>query len=64
MRNNMEKKWWNNLNNDDQMWLMMKYGFDTPFNPNRVTNDQIIKLYNLEHNIKDDKGCENKNSCC
>lgn len=49
----MEKIWWNNLNIDDQMWIMMKYGFDT-FKPNCVTNDQIIKLYNLEHDIKVD----------
>ena len=55
----MEKRWWNKLCKEDQMWIMMKYGFET-FNPNIVTTEQIIKLYNLEHNIK---VYENKNSC-
>jgi len=44
----MKNKWWNNLSTDDQMWLMVKYGFNTPFNPNRVISDEINKLYDLE----------------
>lgn len=41
--------WWNSLSEDDKIWFMMKYGFDTPFGPKRVKADEIIKLYNLEH---------------
>jgi len=45
----MEREWWNNLSTDDQMWIMMKYGFSDNFNPNRVTQEEVIKLYNLEY---------------
>lgn len=44
----MERNWWNSLSTDDQMWIMMKYGFDN-FNPSRVTQEEIVKLYKLEH---------------
>ena len=44
----MKNEWWNNLSTDDKMWLMMKYGFDTPFKPSRVTSDEITKLYSSE----------------
>ena len=44
----MERDWWYNLSTDDQVWMMMKYGFEN-FNAGRVTSNEIIKLYNLEH---------------
>ena len=40
--------WWSIKSEDDQIWLMMKHGFDTPFKPKRVTTEEINKLYELE----------------
>ena len=43
--------WWNFMNKDDQIWLMMKYGYDNPFDPKRLKSDEIIKIYKLEHEL-------------
>ncbi len=43
------RNWWNFKNEDDQIWLMMAHGFDTPFDPKRVKLDEMIKMYDLEH---------------
>lgn len=40
--------WWNFQSEDEQIWLMMKYGWDTPFNPNRVRYEEMEKMYDLE----------------
>jgi len=45
----VSRSWWNFKNEDDQIWLMMKYGYDTPFDPKRVTIAEIIKMYDAEH---------------
>lgn len=42
------RNWWNNLSEDDQIWLMMTHGFES-FNPKKVTQEQIKCLYELEH---------------
>lgn len=42
------RDWWNMLSEDDQIWIMMKHGFES-FNPKKVTSEQIEKLYKLEH---------------
>lgn len=41
--------WWKNLSEEDQIWIMMKYGFDNPFNPKRISSEEIEKLYFLEN---------------
>ncbi len=41
--------WWNFMNEDDQIWLMMKYGYDNSLSPKRVKREEIIKMYKLEH---------------
>ena len=40
--------WWNNLSEDEQIWIMMKHGFES-FNPKKVNQNQIKNLYELEH---------------
>ena len=43
------KGWWGLKNKEDQMWIMMKYGFNTPFDPSRITLHQLEEIYNLEN---------------
>lgn len=43
------RNWWTSKGEDDQIWLMMKYGFSTPFDPKRVKTDEIVKIYNSEY---------------
>ena len=44
----VSRSWWRVLSEDDQMWIMMKCGFEK-FNPKNVTSEQIQKLYTIEH---------------
>lgn len=41
--------WWSGLSEDDKIFIMMKYGYDNPFNPNRVTMGEVFKIYKLEN---------------
>ncbi len=45
----VSRNWWNNMNEDNQIWLMMKYGYLTPFDPKRVKVAEMIKMYEAEH---------------
>lgn len=48
---NIHLTWWGLQNEDDKMWLMMKYGFNNPFKPERLTEEEIFKIYNIEINL-------------
>lgn len=43
-------KWWNNLSEEDKIWIMMKYGYENPFDPKRVKNEEIEQIFELETN--------------
>ncbi len=42
--------WWNFKSEYEQIWLMMQYGWDNPFDPKRVKFSEMEKMYNLEKN--------------
>ena len=42
--------WWKKIGHDEQMFMMMKYGFDNPFTPSRVTSEQVKNIYSIEKN--------------
>jgi hypothetical protein len=44
----VSRSWWNFKSEDDQIWLMMKYGYDTPFDPKRVKVAEMVKMYEAE----------------
>ena len=44
----VSRSWWGMLSEDDQIWIMMRYGFET-FKPKNLTSEQIEKLYTLEN---------------
>ena len=46
--NDKSRDWWNMQSLDNQIWLLMKHGFEN-FNPKNVKLEQISKLYKLEH---------------
>ncbi len=41
--------WWNLKSEDDQIWLMLKYGYGTPVDPKRVKVSDMVKIYEAEH---------------
>ena len=45
----VSRSWWNAKSEDDQIWLMMKYGYHTPFDPKRVKVAEMAKMYYAEH---------------
>lgn len=47
----VSRSWWNFMNEEDQIWLMMKYGYDNPFDPKRVKSEEMTKIYKLEHGL-------------
>lgn len=40
--------WWDDLTEDDQIWMMMQHGFDK-FNPQNITSQQILEIWELEN---------------
>jgi hypothetical protein len=45
----VSRNWWNSKNEDEQMFLMLKYGYNSPFKPERVKVEEMVKMYNAEH---------------
>lgn len=50
MKQEIEKaiNWWKFQSEDEQIFLMMKYGYNNPFDPQRVKQDEILKIYQNE----------------
>jgi len=45
------RNWWKFMNEDNQIWLMMKYGYVYPFDSKRLKLEEMVKMYKLEHNM-------------
>ncbi len=39
--------WWDDLTEDDQIWMIMQHGFDK-VNPQNITSQQILEIWELE----------------
>jgi len=40
--------WWEDLTEDDQIWILMKHGFEN-FNLKNITAEQILEIWELEN---------------
>lgn len=54
----VSRSWWNFQSKDDQIWLMMKYGYDDPLNPERVKVDEMVKMYVYFEGDRIDEFCD------
>jgi hypothetical protein len=39
------RNWWNFQTEDEQIWLMMQFGFAGPFNPKKVKIDEMVQMH-------------------
>ncbi len=39
------RNWWNMQTEDEQIWLMMQFGFAGPFNPKKVKPDEMVQMH-------------------
>lgn len=47
------KNWWNNLSTEDQQWQMMSAGYGIPFEPRRVKDTDILKMFETKNIISE-----------
>jgi len=51
-QNDIGRNWWNFQSEDEQIFLMMKYGYSTPFDPKRVKVSEMVAMYKREKNMQ------------
>lgn len=49
--NTIADNWWKSIEKDDQIFMMMELGFEAPFDPGRVSAEEIQKIFLLKHPV-------------